>query len=107
MTAEHEVAELEAAAEWRLRQADANPDDAKSPAAARQLQMLADALRRLDDTTLLSELHALCGWLAESDNITDYALRAHELRTRIGIDRHVETAEEYLRLLIDFAKDAA
>ena len=101
-----EVAELEAAAEWRLRQVDANPADTQSADAARQLQALADALRHLGDSSLLTELHALCGWLDEADNITDFSLRAHELRTRIGFDRHVETAEDYIRMLIELAKDA-
>jgi hypothetical protein len=101
-----EVAELEAAAEWRLRQVDAAPDDARSAAAARQLQALAEGLRQLRDSPLLRELHALCSWLDESDNITDFSLRAHEFRTRIGFDRHVETTEEYIRVLIDLAKDA-
>jgi len=101
-----EVAELEAAAEWRLRQVDADPNDVWSAAAAHHLQALAEGLRRRHDSPLLSELHALCGWLAESDNITDFSVRAHELRTRIGIDREVETAEEYLRALIELAKDA-
>jgi hypothetical protein len=101
-----EVAELEAAAEWRLRQVDTNPADAQSALAARQLRALADGLRQLRDSPLLRELHALCSWLDESDNITDFSIRAHELRSRIGIDRHVETADEYLRILIELAKDS-
>ena len=75
--------------------------------AARELQALADRLRHLGDSPLLRELHALCGWLDESDNITDFSLRAHEFRIRIGIDRHVETADDYLRILIELAKEAA
>jgi hypothetical protein len=106
-----EVAELEAAAEWRLRLVDANPSDAQNAAGARQLQALADELRHMRDQPLLRELHALCGWLDESDNITDFALRAHELRTRIGcerpgLDHQIETAEDYLRMLIELAKQA-
>ena len=101
-----EAAELEAAAEWRLRQVDVDPNDAQSAAAARQLQALADGLRGMRASPLLGELHALCGWLAESDNISDYALRAHELRTRIGFDREVIGAEEYIRMLIELAKEA-
>jgi len=101
-----EVAELEAAAEWWLGQVDTNPNDAQSAAAARQLQALADELRHLSDSALLRELHALCGWLEESDNITDFSLRAHEFRTRIGVDRQVEAAEDYLRMLIELAKEA-
>jgi hypothetical protein len=101
-----EVAELEAVAEWRLRQVDADPTDAQSAAAARQLQALADGLRGICGSALLTELHALCGWLDESDNITDFSLRAHEFRLRIGFDRQVESAEDYLRALIELAKDA-
>jgi len=101
-----EVAELEVAAAWRLRQVDADPSDAQSAAAARQLQALADGLRRLRDSPLLGELHALCGWLGESDNITDFSLRAHELRGRFGVDREVASAEDYIRLLIELAKAA-
>ncbi len=101
-----EVAELEVAAEWRLRQVDANADDAQSATAARQLQALADELRHLRDSPLLRELHALCAWLGESDNITDFSLRAHDLRARIGVERQVDTAEDYLRLLIALATEA-
>ena len=101
-----EVAELEAVAEWRQRQVDADPDDARSAAAARRLQALADELRQVGDSPLLRELHALCGWLDESDNITEFSLRAHELRTHIGIDRHLETANDYLRTLIELAKES-
>jgi hypothetical protein len=101
-----EVAELEATAEWRLRQVDADPTDAQSTVAALQLQVLADGLRGMRGSPLLGELHALCGWLSESDNITDYSLRAHELRRRIGVDRQVASAEDYIRLLIELAKQA-
>lgn len=101
-----EVAELEGIADWRLRKVDADPNDAQSAAAARQLQALADELRHLRNSPLLRELHALCGWLEESDNIIDFSLRAHELRTRIGIDCQMETAEDYLRALVELAKEA-
>jgi hypothetical protein len=101
-----EAAELEAVAEWRLREVDANPTDTQSAAAAHQLQALAEALRQLYASPLLQELHAICGWLDESDNITEFSLRAHEFRVRIGIDRHVGSAEEYLRMLIELAKDS-
>jgi hypothetical protein len=102
-----EVAELEAVAEWRLRQVDADANDTQSEGAARELQALADQLRHLGDSPLLRELHALCGWLDESDNITGFSLRAHEFHIRIGVDRHVETADDYLRILIELAKEAA
>jgi hypothetical protein len=101
-----EVAELEAVAEWRLRQVDADPSDAQSAAAARQLQALAEGLRGMRGSSLVGELHAICGWLDESDNITDFSLRAHEFRMRIGFDRQVESAEDYLRALIELAKES-
>jgi hypothetical protein len=101
-----EVAELEAVAESRLRRVDADPTDAQSAAAARQLQALADGLRGMRGSSLLGELHALCGWLDESDNITDFSLRAHEFRTCIGFDCQVASAEDYLRALIELAKEA-
>jgi hypothetical protein len=101
-----EVADLEAAAEWRLRQVDADPSDTQSAVAARQLHALAAELRAMRRSPLLGELHALCGWLDESDNITDFSLRAHEFRSRIGVDRQVESVEDYLRVLIELAKDA-
>lgn len=101
-----EVAELEAAAEWRLRQVDADPNDTRSAAAARQLQALADGLRALDNSPLLQELHALCNWLGELGNISDFAETAQAYRARIGLDRHPADAEAYLRALVDLAKQA-
>jgi hypothetical protein len=101
-----EVAELEAVVAWRLRLVDADPADARSAGAARQLQALAEGVRALRDSPLLDELHALCGWLAESDNISDYALLAHAFRARIGVERSVESAEDYIRALIELAKEA-
>jgi hypothetical protein len=100
-----EVAELEVAAELRLRQVDADPGDLDSAGAARALQALADDLRRRQTDPLLEELHALCNWLAESDNISDFAWRAHALRGRIGVDLPVVSGEEYVRMLIELAKD--
>jgi hypothetical protein len=101
-----EVAELEAAAEWRLQQVDANPADAISATAAQRLRELADDLRRIGDSTLRAELQGICGWLSESDNITDFTLRAQDYRRRIGIDAHPEDGEAYLRTLIALAREA-
>ena len=53
-----EAAELERAAEWRLRQADANPSDTASLAAARLLQNLATDLRGREASPLLHEFRA-------------------------------------------------
>ena len=101
-----EAIELEEAAAWRLRQVDANPDDRASAAAATLLQRLAGELRARPDLTLLIELHALCNWLGESDNISDFARAAQEYRERIGIDRHPANADAYLRALIELARQA-
>jgi hypothetical protein len=99
-----EVIELEEAAAWRLRQVDANPDDRVSAGAAALLQRLADELRTQPDMALLTQLHALCNWLGESDNISDYAGAAQALRGRIGVDACPKTAEEYVRMLLQLAQ---
>jgi hypothetical protein len=99
-----EVVELEAAADWRLRMVDADPDDSQSAAAAERLQRLADDLRRYRATSLHAELGAICNWLAESDDITDFAQLAHDYRRRIGIDAFPDTGEDYLRALLDIAR---
>jgi hypothetical protein len=101
-----EAVALEEAAEWRLRRLDADPADTESAAAARELQGLAESVRRLGASPLLAELHALCNWLGESDNISAFALGAQAYRERIGVDRHPESAEAYLRALIELAKEA-
>jgi hypothetical protein len=101
-----EIAELEAAAEWRLQQVDANPANASSITAAQRLRALADDLRRIGDSPLRAELYGICGWLSESDNITDFALSARDYRRRIGIDVHPEDGEAYLRALIALAREA-
>jgi hypothetical protein len=99
-----EVADLEAAAEWRLRKVDANPDDHQSAAAAQRLQLLADDLRRLQTSPLYREYGAICNWLAESDDIADFAQLAYDYRLRIGIDAFPETGEDYLRALLQIAR---
>lgn len=99
-----EVQDLERAAEWRLRSVDQDPRDSKSAEAAALLQRLADELRVLQGSTLYRELDAICNWLAESDDISDFAQRAHDYRRRIGIDVWPESGEAYLRALLDMAK---
>ena len=99
-----EVAELESAAAWRLRKVDADPSDHQSAAAAERLQQLADNLRQLQTSPLYREYGAICNWLAESDEIADFAQLAHEYRLRIGIDAFPETAEDYLRALLRLAR---
>lgn len=99
-----EIADLESAAAWRLRKVDADPGDRQSAAAAVRLQKLADDLRHNPATPLHRELGAICNWLAESDDISDFAQLVHEYRLRIGIDAFPETGEDYLRALLDIAR---
>jgi hypothetical protein len=99
-----EVADLEAAAAWRLRKVDADPDDRQSAEAAQRLQKLADQLRALQASPLYREYGAICNWLAESDDISDFAQLAHDYRLRIGIDAFPESGEDYLRALLDLAR---
>ncbi len=99
-----EVTDLEAAAEWRLRKVDADPDDRQSAEAARRLQRLADQLRHLQASPLYREYGAICNWLAESDGISDFAQLAHDYRLSIGIDAFPETGEDYLRALLEMAR---
>lgn len=101
-----EIAELEAAAAWRLRLVDADPHDRQSAAAAERLQRLADDLRRPGAAALRAELGAICNWLAESDDISDFAQLAHEYRQRIGIDAFPETGADYLRALLGIARQS-
>jgi hypothetical protein len=99
-----EVVDLKAAAEWRLRRVDADPDDRQSAVAAQRLQMLADQLLSLQSSPLYREYGAICNWLAESDDITDFAQLAHEYRLGIGVDVFPETGEDYLRALLQIAQ---
>ena len=102
-----EVEELQRVADWRLRMVDANPADAKSAAAAKLLAKLAEDVGRLQGAALFREYVALCNWLGESDGIAEFSLLASDYRARIGIDRSPETGEDYLRALIDLAKQAS
>lgn len=99
-----DVAELEATAAWRLRLVDADPADRQNAAAAERLQRLADDLRRHRATALHIELGAICHWLAESDDISDFAQLADDYRRRIGIEAFPETGEDYLRALLAIAR---
>jgi hypothetical protein len=99
-----EVADLEAAAEWRLRKVDASPCDRQSASAARRLQKLAEDLRHSLASPLYREYGAICNWLAESDDISDFTQLAHDYRLRIGIDAFPETGEDYLSALLQLAR---
>ena len=100
-----EADELERVAEWRLRRVDARPDDERSAKAARQLQKLADDLRRAPNQKLLEEFRCVCNWLSESDGISDFLLRAQDYREMIGFGEWAETADDYLRAMIGLAQE--
>jgi hypothetical protein len=102
-----EVVELERAADWRIRKLGEDPSDGASAAAAKLLQKLADDLRGLIGSALYREYQAICGWLDESDGTAELAAYAQDYRARIGIDKFPADGEEYLRVLLGFAKDAA
>ncbi|MSP02343.1 MAG: hypothetical protein EXR07_15025 [Acetobacteraceae bacterium] len=95
-----EILELEHAAEWRERKADA-----QSAKAARQLRKLADDLRREPNAKLLDELHCVCNWLSESDGISDFMLRAQDYREMFGFGEWAATGDDYLRALIGMAQE--
>ena len=99
-----EVEELERAAEWRLRLVDRDPRDGQSAAAAALLQRLADELRAMPASPLYREYVAICNWLGESDDISDFAQLAHDYRVRIGVDAFPRSGEDYLRVVLDLAK---
>jgi hypothetical protein len=99
-----EVEDLQRAAEWRLRCVDSDPNDHVSATSAALLQKLADELRALQGSALWREYGAICNWLAESDDVSDFAQLAHEYRQRIGVDAFPQTGEAYLQALLDLAK---
>ena len=100
-----EATELERMADWRIRKLGENPSDRESELAAKLLQQLADDLRALHGTPTYREYQAICGWLDEFDGMAELGEYAHDYRARIGIDRFPADGEEYLRVLIGFAKD--
>jgi hypothetical protein len=100
-----EAAELERVAEWRRRKVDADSSDEQSAKAARQLQKLADDLRRAPDPKLLEEYRCVCNWLSESDGISDFVLNAQDFRDMIGFGEWAETGDDYLRALIKIAQE--
>ena len=73
--------------------------------AAELLQKLADELRSMGDSPAYKEYQAICGWLDEFDGMVELGDYAHDYRVRIGVDQFPANAEEYLRVLIGFAKD--
>lgn len=100
-----EAVELECAAEWRIKKLGENPDDVESAAAAKLLQRLADDVRALAGSAIYREYQAICGWLDEFDGMAELAEYAQDYRARIGVDKLPTNGEEYLRVLIGFAKE--
>ena len=100
-----EAIELDNAAEARLRKVDADPSDHHSAEVAQHLQQLAAEVRSLRDSPLYLELLAICNWLDEFDGMADFELRAYDFRRRIGEELWVESGEEYLRALIELARE--
>ena len=100
-----EVTELERAADWRIRKLGENPADAESARAAKMLQKLADDVRGLTKSPAYREFQAICGWLDEFDGMAELGEYARDYRARIGIDKFPADGEEYLRVLIGFARD--
>jgi hypothetical protein len=101
-----EVQDLEIAAERRMQQADANPDDRVSEAAGQRLTALANDVRSLAGSRLMQEFHAIQGWLDEFGGTEDFQQFAHEYRWQIGIACEPEDGEAYLRALIGLARQA-
>ena len=79
--------------------------DRQSEEAAKLLQKLADDLRTLAGSPAYKEYQAICGWLDEFDGMAELQEYAQDYRARIGVDKFPADGEEYLRVLIGFAKD--
>jgi len=101
-----EATELERTADWRIKKLGENPADRQSAEAAKLLQQLADEVRALTGSPIYQEYQAICGWLDEFDGMAELSEYAHDYRLRIGVDHFPATGEDYLRVLIGFAKDA-
>ena len=102
-----EATDLEQVADWRIKKLGANPSDRQSAAAAKLLQTLADDVRRLPGSPAYVEYLAILNWLGEFDVMDDFAERANEYRARIGVDHFPRNGDDYLRALIELAKDTA
>jgi len=100
-----EAVELEQAADWRIKRLGADPSDRQSETAAKLLQKLADDLRVLVGSPLYREYQAICGWLDEFDGMAELAEYAQDYRARIGVDKFPANGEDYLKVLIGFAKE--
>ena len=98
-----EAAELERAADWRIRRFGEDPSDEISANAAKLLQKLADEVRGLVDSPAYTEYLAILNWLGEFDMTDDFAERAHDYRVGIGVDHFPENGEAYFNALITIA----
>jgi len=102
-----EAAELERAAAWRMRKVDADPADAASLRAARQLEKLATDLRALRGSPLHGEYLAMRNWLGESDGVSELAMRIEYFNQRLGFGTWADDGQGYLRALIEMARETA
>jgi hypothetical protein len=68
------------------------------------METLAEEVRILAASPLFREYTAIFNWLGESDGIVDFMDMANDYRARIGVDHWPRNGEEYLRALIDLAK---
>ena len=102
-----EALDLERVADWRIKKLGEDPSDQHSAAAAKLLQELADDVRGLPGAPVYVEYLAILNWLGEFDVMDDFAERANEYRARIGVDHFPQNGDDYLRALIELAKDTA
>jgi hypothetical protein len=87
-----------------MRLVDQDSADARSLAAAKLLEKLANDLRGMRDPGAWAELGAICNWLGESDMNSDYAAAAQEYRAGIGVDHFPSDGSAYLSALTDIAR---
>lgn len=102
-----EAVALERVAEWRLRKVDADPSDYRSLAAARQLEKLAVGLRALRGTPAHLEYVAIHNWLSESDGVSELLMNVEYFNERLGFGTWAEDGADYLRAMIEIARETA
>lgn len=102
-----EAVELEKAAAWRMRKADADPSDTASLNAARQLEKLAQELRATRGSKVHAEYVAMRNWLGESDDVSELAMRIEYFNQRLGFGTWADDGETYLRVLLEMARETA
>jgi len=77
----------------------------ESAEAAKLFQRLADEVRALAGSAIYREYQAICGWLDQFDGMAELAEYAQADHARNGVDQVAANREEYLRVLIGFAKE--